>query len=55
MFVGWLDGMEDFRFDVAHLPGSHNPTDPLSRRGFADDDGPAASNGDTDAENSSSG
>jgi hypothetical protein len=35
---------------VTHLPGSRNPTDPLSRRGFADGDGPAASTGDADAE-----
>jgi hypothetical protein len=35
---------------VTHLPGSHNPTDPLSRRGFADGDGPARSTGDADAE-----
>ena len=39
-----------FRFDVTHLPGSRNPSDPLSRRGFADGDGPAASTGDPDAE-----
>jgi hypothetical protein len=32
---------------VTHLPGTRNPTDPLSRRGFADGDGPAASTGDT--------
>ncbi len=25
MFVRWLDEMEDFRFDVTHLPGSWNP------------------------------
>ena len=50
MFVRWLDGIEGFRFDVAHLPGSRNPTDPLSRRGFADGDGPAASTGEADAE-----
>jgi hypothetical protein len=36
MYVRWLDEIEDFRFDVTHLPGSRNPTDPLSRRGFAD-------------------
>jgi hypothetical protein len=50
MYVRWLDEIEDFRFDVTHLPGSRNPTDPLSRRGFADGDGPAASTGDPDAE-----
>ena len=50
MYVRWLDEIEDFRFDVTHLPGSRNPTDPLSRRGFADGDGPAASTGDADAE-----
>ena len=31
----------DFRVDVTHLPGSRNPTDPLSRAGFAEGDGPA--------------
>jgi hypothetical protein len=46
MYVRWLDEIEDFRFTVTHLPGSRNPTDPLSRRGFADGDGPAASTGD---------
>jgi hypothetical protein len=50
MYVRWLDEIEDFRFEVTHLPGARNPTDPLSRRGFADGDGPAASTGDTDAE-----
>jgi hypothetical protein len=50
MYVRWLDEIEDFRFYVTHLPGARNPTDPLSRRGFADGDGPAASTGDTDAE-----
>ena len=50
MYVRWLDEIEDFRFDVTHLPGSRNPTDPLPRRGFADGDGPAASTGDADAE-----
>ena len=50
MYVRWLDEIEDFRFDVTHLPGSRNPTDPLSRRGFADGDGPATSTGDADAE-----
>ena len=50
MYVRWLDEIEDFRFNVTHLPGSRNPSDPLSRRGFADGDGPAASTGDPDAE-----
>ena len=50
MYVRWLDEIEDFRFDVTHPPGSRNPTDPLSRRGFADGDGPAASTGDLDPE-----
>ena len=50
MYVRWLDEIEDFRFDVTHLPGSRTPTDPLSRRGFADGDGPAASTGDLDPE-----
>ena len=35
---------------MTHLPGARNPTDPLSRRGFADGNGPAASTGDPDAE-----
>ena len=34
MYVRWLDGIEDFRLHVTHLPGSCNPSDPLSRRGF---------------------
>ena len=50
MYVRWLDEIEDFRFDVTHLPGSRNPADPLSRRAFADGDGPAASTGDPAAE-----
>ena len=50
MYVRWLDEIEDFRFDVTHLPGARNPTDPLSRRGFTDGDGPAASTGDPDVE-----
>ena len=28
MYVRWLDEIEDFRFDVTHLPGSRNPADP---------------------------
>ena len=39
MYVRWLDEIEDFRFDVTHLPGARNPSDPLSRRGFTDGDG----------------
>jgi len=50
MYVRWLDEIEDFRFDVTHLPGARNPTDPLSRRGFEDGDAPATSTGDPDAE-----
>jgi hypothetical protein len=50
MYVLWLEEIEDFRFDVIHLQGSRNPKDPLSRRGFADCDGPAESTGDADAE-----
>ena len=50
MYVRWLDEIEDFRFDVTHLPGARNPSDPLSRRGFADGSGPAASTGDPDPE-----
>ena len=45
MYVRWLDDMKDPVFAVTHLPGARNPTDPLtvplSRRGFADGDGPA--------------
>jgi hypothetical protein len=57
MYVRWLDKMEDLRFDATHLPGALNPTDPLSRRGFPDGDGPAApaSTGDADAENEPAG
>ena len=50
MCVRWLDEIEDFRFDATHLPGARDPTDPLSRRGFADGAGPAASTGDPDPE-----
>jgi len=48
MYVRWLDEIEDFRFDVMHLPGTRNPADPLTRRGFADGPGPATSTGDSD-------
>jgi hypothetical protein len=50
MYVRWLDEIEDFRFDVTHLPGARNPADPLTRRGFTDGPGPAASTGDPDPE-----
>ena len=50
MYIRWLDEIEDFRFDVTHLPGARNPSDPLSRRGFADGVGPAVSTGDPDPE-----
>ena len=50
MYVRWLDEIEDFRFDVTHLPGARNPVDPLTRRGFPDGPGPAASTGDPDPE-----
>ena len=33
-------------FEVTHLPGARNPTDPLSRRGFADCDGAGLTTGD---------
>jgi hypothetical protein len=36
MYVRWVDEIEDFRFDVTHLPGLRNPSDPLSCRGFVD-------------------
>ncbi len=50
MVVRWLDEIEDFRFDVTHLPGSRSPTDPLSRSGFPDGADAAASTGDADSE-----
>ena len=50
MHVRWLDEIEDFRFDVTYLPGGGNPTDPLSRRCFADGDGPALTTGDPEPE-----
>jgi len=50
MYIRWLDEIEDFRFDITHLPGARNPSDPLSRRGFADGLGPATSTGDPDPE-----
>ncbi len=52
--VGSLYEMEDCRCDATHLPGSRNPTDPLSRRGSAasaDGNSPAVSTGDPDLEN----
>jgi len=30
----WLDEIEEFRFDVEHVPGRSNPADPLTRRGL---------------------
>ena len=30
----WLDEIEEYRFDVEHVPGRLNPADPLSRRGL---------------------
>ena len=48
MYVRWLDEIEDFRFDVTHLPGARNPTGPPLRFGFADGDGPAAWTGNMD-------
>ncbi len=50
MYVRWLDEIEDFRFDVTHLLGERNPADTLTRRGFADGPGPAASTGGPDPE-----
>ena len=50
MYVRWLDDIADFSFDVTHVPGARNPSDPLSRRGFVDGDGPATSTGDPDPE-----
>ena len=50
MYVRWLDEIEDFLLDVTRLPRSRNPSDPLSRRGFPDGDGPAVSTGDPAAE-----
>ncbi len=52
MCVRRLDETADFRFDVTHMPGARNPTDPLTRQGFADagGPGPAASTGDPDPE-----
>ena len=50
MCVRWLDEIEDCRSDAAHPPRARSPTYPLSRRGIADGDGPAASTGDPDPE-----
>ena len=36
--VRWLDEIEEFRFDVEHVPGRLHPADPLTRRGFPDRD-----------------
>ena len=49
MYVHWFDENEGFCFHVTHLPGARNPTNPQSRRGFADGDGPASTS-DPDAE-----
>ena len=47
----WPDEIEDFRFDVTHLPGARNPTEPLLRRGRRVlGDGPALSTGYFDPE-----
>jgi hypothetical protein len=46
----WLDNIADFNFHVTHVPGTRNPSDPLSRRAFADGDGPASTTGDPDPE-----
>ena len=51
MYYLGLDEIDNFLFDLTHLPGSRNSTDPLSRRswlsrrGFASGDGQAASTG----------
>ena len=50
MCVRWLDDIADFNFDVTHVPGTKNPSDPLSPRAFTDGDGPATSTGDPDQE-----
>ena len=34
----WLDDIEEFRFDVEHVPGRLEPADPLTGRGFPDRD-----------------
>ena len=43
----WLDDLAEFSFDVVHVPGHHNPTDPLTR---CRPPWPAPSTGDTDPE-----
>ena len=48
MYGCCLDEIEDFRFDVKYLTGARNPMHPLSRRRFADSDGPAPLMGDPD-------
>ncbi len=50
MYVCRLDEGEDLRFDVTRLPCSQNLADALTRRGFANGPGPAASTGDPDPE-----
>ena len=35
MYFRWLDKIKDFLFYMTHWPCAHNPTDPLSQRGFA--------------------
>ena len=48
MRVRQLGEIEDLRLDVTHPPGARSPTESLSRRGFADGDGPAAWTGEPD-------
>ncbi len=50
MYVCWLDEIEEFCVDVTHLPCARNLSDPLTRQGFPDGPGPAASTGDPDPE-----
>jgi hypothetical protein len=50
MCVCWLDEIEDFSFNVTHLPGAWNLADLLMRHGFAEGPGPAALTGDPDQE-----
>ncbi len=46
MYVPWLEEIEDFLFDVTHLPCARNPAEPLTLQGFSDPPGSAASTGD---------
>ena len=34
LYVRWLDDLAEFSLDFVHVPGHHNPTDPLTSCGL---------------------